>query len=109
MKKVEATISPARLDAVCDALVEQGVTGITACEIRTFEPAAHSYRYRGAEYSVPFAPRVKIETVVDDGQVARCVAAIRRGADEDDGDHVVVFTVEDAVRIRTGESAARAA
>lgn len=109
MKKVEASISPSRLDAVCEALVEQGITGITACEIRTYEPTAHGYRYRGAEFSVPFAPRVKIETVVDDGQVARCVAAIRRGVDGDDSDHVVVFTVEDAVRIRTGESAMRAA
>jgi nitrogen regulatory protein P-II 1 len=109
MKKVEATISPSRLDAVCDALVDEGITGITASEIRTYDPATHSYRYRGAEFSVPFAPRVKIETVVDDGQVARCVAAIRRNVTVDDGDHVVVFTLEDAVRIRTGESAARAA
>jgi nitrogen regulatory protein P-II 1 len=109
MKKIEATINPFELDDVRDALVELGITGMSVCEVKSFDPQAHSNWYRGAEYTISFTPRVKIEMVVEEEQLGRCLAAIKRCAGADDAARAVVLPVEDTVHIRTGEHTARAA
>ena len=107
MKKIEAIIKPFKLDEVKEALQEIGVSGITVTEARGFgRQKGHTELYRGAEYVVDFLPKVKIEVVLDDDQVDNAIEAIVDAARTDkigDG-KIFVSPVEQAIRIRTGES-----
>ena len=107
MKKVEAIIKPFRLDDVKDALFEIGVEGMTVSEVRGFgRQRGHTELYRGAEYVVDFLPKIKIEIVVAEERLSAVIDAIREAACTDrigDG-KIFVLGVEQAIRIRTGES-----
>ncbi|MGZ5935719.1 MAG: P-II family nitrogen regulator [Rhizomicrobium sp.] len=111
MKKIEAIIKPFKLDEVKEALQEVGVQGITVTEAKGFgRQKGHTELYRGAEYVVDFLPKVKIEIVVDDGRVDASVDAIQKAARTGrigDG-KIFVLNVEEAIRIRTGETGADA-
>ena len=111
MKKIEAIIKPFKLDEVKEALHEVGVKGLTVTEAKGFgRQKGHTELYRGAEYVVDFLPKVKIEIVLEDSMVERAVDAIQQAAKTDrigDG-KIFVFTVEQAIRIRTGETGADA-
>jgi nitrogen regulatory protein P-II 1 len=104
--KIEAIIRPFRLDDVKDALETLGVGGMTVTEVKGFgRQRGKSEVYRGAEYVVDFVPKVKVEVVVEDGLVDRCVDAIEKAARSGrigDG-KIFIFELKDAVRIRTGE------
>ena len=106
MKKIEAIIKPFKLDEVKEALHDVGVKGLTVTEAKGFgRQKGHTELYRGAEYVVDFLPKVKIEVVLEDGQVERAVEAIQTAAYTGrigDG-KIFVCTVEEALRIRTGE------
>ena len=106
MKKVEAIIKPFRLDEVKQALTELGVAGLTATEVKGFgRQKGHAEMYRGAEYVVDFLPKVKVEVVVKDVDVDRCIEAIVKAAKTGrigDG-KIFVVPVEEVIRIRTGE------
>lgn len=106
MKKVEAIIKPFKLDDVRAALTEAGVSGLTVSEVRGYgRQKGHTETYRGAEYNIDFLPKVKIDIVVSDDQLDRCIEAIMETAATGkigDG-KIFVFNVEQAVRIRTGE------
>ena len=106
MKKIEAIIKPFKLDEVKEALHEVGVSGITVTEAKGFgRQKGHTELYRGAEYIVDFLPKVKLEVVVDDMLAPRVVEAIEMAAKTGrigDG-KIFVTTVEEAIRIRTGE------
>ena len=107
MKKIEAIIKPFKLDEVKEALQDVGVQGLSVVEVKGFgRQKGHTELYRGAEYVVDFLPKVKIEVVLPDEQVERAVDAIIQAAKTDkigDG-KIFVTTVEQAIRIRTGES-----
>ncbi len=106
MKLVTAVIKPFKLDDVKSALKSAGVVGITVSEVRGFgRQGGHTETYRGTEYQVDFLPKVKLEIVVDDGDVAGVVDAIATAARTDKiGDGKVWVTpIDDLVRIRTGE------
>ncbi|MBV8567159.1 MAG: P-II family nitrogen regulator [Methylobacteriaceae bacterium] len=107
MKKIEAIIKPFKLDEVKEALQEIGLQGITVTEAKGFgRQKGHTELYRGAEYVVDFLPKVKIEIVVPDGTLDRAVEAIRKAAQTGrigDG-KIFVSSVEEAIRIRTGET-----
>ena len=107
MKLIKAVIKPFKLDDVREALSEIGVTGITVSEVKGFgRQKGHTELYRGAEYIVDFLPKVKVETVVDDDAVEKVIDAISRAAKTGkigDG-KIFVINVEQAVRIRTGET-----
>jgi nitrogen regulatory protein PII len=107
MKKIEAIIKPFKLDDVKEALQEAGLQGMTVTDVRGFgRQKGHTELYRGAEYVVDFLPKVKIELVLDDGQVERAVEAIKNAAHSGrigDG-KIFVSPIDDAVRIRTGET-----
>ncbi len=111
MKKIEAIIKPFKLDEVKEALHEIGLQGMTVLEAKGFgRQKGHTELYRGAEYVVDFLPKVKIELVVDDDLVERAVEAIQQAAKTDrigDG-KIFISTMDDAVRIRTGERGAEA-
>lgn len=111
MKLIKAIIKPFKLDDVREALSEIGVTGITVSEVKGFgRQKGHTELYRGAEYVVDFLPKVKIETVIDDDAVDKVIDAIRSAANTGkigDG-KIFVLNVEQAVRIRTGESGSEA-
>ncbi|MEJ0026039.1 MAG: P-II family nitrogen regulator [Rhizomicrobium sp.] len=111
MKKIEAIIKPFKLDEVKEALQEVGVQGITVTEAKGFgRQKGHTELYRGAEYVVDFLPKVKIEIVVDEGRVEASVEAIQKAARTGrigDG-KIFVLNVEEAIRIRTGETGADA-
>ena len=106
MKKVEAIIKPFKLDEVREALGEVGVAGITVTETKGFgRQKGHTELYRGAEYVVDFLPKLKLEIVTPDDQVDRVIAAITGAANTNrigDG-KIFVSSVEEAIRIRTGE------
>jgi nitrogen regulatory protein P-II 1 len=106
MKKIEAIIKPFKLDDVREALSELGVTGMTAIEVKGFgRQKGHTELYRGAEYVVDFLPKVKIELVIADDQLERCIEAITQAARTGkigDG-KIFVSSVEKVLRIRTGE------
>lgn len=106
MKKIEAIIKPFKLDEVKEALHEVGLQGITVTEAKGFgRQKGHTELYRGAEYVVDFLPKVKIEVVLDESLVERAVEAIMQAARTGrigDG-KIFVSTVEEVVRIRTGE------
>jgi nitrogen regulatory protein P-II 1 len=107
MKKVEAVIKPFRLDDVREALSEIGITGMTAIEVKGFgRQKGHTELYRGAEYVVDFLPKVKLEIVVKEDDLERCIEAITNAARTGkigDG-KIFVTSVENVVRIRTGET-----
>jgi nitrogen regulatory protein P-II 1 len=107
MKKIEAIIKPFKLDEVKEALQEAGVQGLSVIEVKGFgRQKGHTELYRGAEYVVDFLPKVKIEVVLPDAQVEAAIEAIIGAAKTDkigDG-KIFVSTVEQAIRIRTGES-----
>ena len=107
MKIVMAIIKPFKLDEVKEALQEVGVQGLSVLEVKGFgRQKGHTELYRGAEYVVDFLPKVKIDVVLDDDQVDAAIAAIVDAAKTDkigDG-KIFVSPVEQAVRIRTGET-----
>jgi len=111
MKLVMAIFKPFKLDEVRDALTGLGIQGLTVSEVKGFgRQKGQTEIYRGAEYAVSFLPKVKIEVVIEDGLVERTVDAIRKSAGTGKiGDGKIFVTpVEQAVRIRTGESGADA-
>jgi nitrogen regulatory protein P-II 1 len=107
MKKIEAIIRPFKLEEVKEALVEEGIRGLTISEIRGYgRQKGHTETYRGSEYRIEFVPKIKIEVVVEDSKVEKIVDAILKTAKSGQvGDgKIFIYNVEDAVRIRTGES-----
>ena len=107
MKKIEAIIKPFKLDEVKEALHDVGVQGLSVVEVKGFgRQKGHTELYRGAEYVVDFLPKVKIEVVVKDDDVDRCVDGILKAARTGKiGDGKIFITsVERVVRIRTGET-----
>ena len=106
MKKVEAVIKPFKLDEVKEALNEIGIQGITVSEVKGFgRQKGHTELYRGAEYVVDFIPKIKMEIIVADDVAAKVVDAIEQSAKTGrigDG-KIFVTSVEEVVRIRTGE------
>ena len=106
MKKIEAIIKPFKLDEVKEALHEIGLQGITVTEAKGFgRQKGHPELYRGADYVVDVLPKEKIEIVLDDNLVERAVEAIQQAAQTGrigDG-KIFITSVEDAIRIRTGE------
>ena len=107
MKKIEAIIKPFKLQDVKDALNALGIQGMTVTEVKGFgRQKGHTEIYRGSEYTVDFLPKVKIETVLPEGQVQAAVEAIMKAAKTGkigDG-KVFVSTIDEAWRIRTDES-----
>lgn len=111
MKKIEAIIKPFKLDEVKDALQEAGMQGITVTEAKGFgRQKGHTELYRGAEYVVDFLPKVKLEVVVEDDAVNAAVEAIQKAAHTGrigDG-KIFVSDIQEAIRIRTGETGGEA-
>lgn len=111
MKKIEAIIKPFKLEEVKDALAEVGVVGMSVSEVKGFgRQKGHTEIYRGSEYTVDFLPKVKIETVVADDAVDDAIKAITKAAGTGkigDG-KIFVLPIEQAIRIRTGESGGEA-
>jgi nitrogen regulatory protein P-II 1 len=111
MKMVEAIVKPFKLDEVKDALTKAGIQGMTVEEVKGFgRQKGHTELYRGAEYSVDFLPKVKLQVLVTDDKVATVVDAITAAAKTGkigDG-KIFVYPVEEVVRIRTGEKGADA-
>jgi len=111
MKKIEAIIKPFKLEEVKEALAEVGVQGMTVTEVKGFgRQKGHTEIYRGSEYTVDFLPKVKIEIVVDDAQADNVAAVIVKSANTGkigDG-KVFISTIEQAIRIRTGETGSSA-
>ncbi len=107
MKLVTAIIKPFKLDDVREALSEVGVQGMTVTEVKGFgRQKGHTELYRGAEYVVDFLPKVKIEAAIDDGLLDQAIEAISKSANTGkvgDG-KIFVTALEEAVRIRTGET-----
>ncbi len=111
MKLITAVIKPFKLDEVREALSEVGVKGITVTEVKGFgRQKGHTELYRGAEYVVDFLPKVKIEVGVDDAQLDTAIEAINRAAKTGKiGDGKIFITaLEQAIRIRTGETGSEA-
>ena len=111
MKKIEAIIKPLKLDDVKEALRDIGLQGFTVTEAKGFgRQKGHTELYRGAEYVVDFLPKVKIEIVLPDDMVEKAVETIRNSAKTGligDG-KIFIINVEDAIRIRTGETGTEA-
>ena len=107
MKKIEAIIKPFKLDDVKDALHEVGVKGLTVLEAKGFgRQKGHTELYRGAEYVVDFLPKVKIEVIVDEVLAPRAIEAIQQSAHTGrigDG-KIFISTIDEVIRIRTGET-----
>ena len=107
MKKIEAIIKPFKMDDVRESLAEVGVNGMTVTEVKGFgRQKGHTELYRGAEYQVDFLPKMKLEMILADEQVDRAIEAIMSTAQTGkigDG-KIFVYNVEQALRIRTGES-----
>ena len=106
MKKIEAIIKPFKLDEVKEALHDIGIQGITVLEAKGFgRQKGHTELYRGAEYVVDFLPKVKIEVVIGEDMTDRVVDAIQQAAQTGrigDG-KIFISTIDEAIRIRTGE------
>jgi nitrogen regulatory protein P-II 1 len=111
MKKVEAIIKPFKLEEVKEALSGLGIEGMTVSEVKGFgRQKGHTEIYRGSEYTVDFLPKIKIEVVVGDEQVEEAIKAVVNAAKTGkigDG-KVFVSKIEDAIRIRTGETGEQA-
>ena len=111
MKFITAIIKPFKLDDVRDALSEVGIQGLTVTEVRGFgRQKGHTELYRGAEYVVDFLPKVKLEIAIDDRQVEAAIEAISKAANTGkigDG-KIFIYSLEQVVRIRTGETGADA-
>ena len=107
MKKIEAIIKPFKLDEIKEALQDVGLQGITVIEAKGFgRQKGHTELYRGAEYVVDFLPKVKIELIVDDAQLETALEAIQKAAHTGrigDG-KIFISTIDEAIRIRTGET-----
>lgn len=107
MKKIEAIIKPFKLDEVKDAISELGIKGMTVSEVKGFgRQKGHTELYRGAEYVVDFLPKVKIELIIKDEDVQKVVGAITAAAKTGrigDG-KIFVVSVDEVIRIRTGET-----
>jgi nitrogen regulatory protein P-II 1 len=107
MKKIEAIIKPFKLDEVKEALQEVGLQGITVLEAKGFgRQKGHTELYRGAEYVVDFLPKVKVEVIVRDDALEAAIEAIRNAAQTGrigDG-KIFVSSIEEVIRIRTGET-----
>jgi nitrogen regulatory protein P-II 1 len=111
MKKIEAIVRHFKLEDVKNALIENGITGMTITEVRGFgRQKGHTEMYRGTEYRVDFVPKVKLEVVVDDSKSQVAVAAIVKAAQTGQiGDGKIFVTqLAETVRIRTGETGADA-
>jgi nitrogen regulatory protein PII len=111
MKKVEAVIRPFKLDEVKEALVEEGVRGLTITEVRGYgRQKGHTETYRGSEYRIEFVPKIKVEVVIQDNQLDKVIDAILRTAKTGQvGDgKIFISDVSDVIRIRTEESGAAA-
>jgi len=107
MKKIEAIIRPFRIDDVREALAEMGVKGMTMTEVKGYgRQKGHTELYRGSEYQIDFLPKIKLEVVVADGMADKVVDVIIKAAKTGQvGDgKIFIYNVEDAVRVRTGES-----
>lgn len=106
MKKVEAIVKPFRLDDVREALSELGITGMTATEVKGFgRQKGHTELYRGAEYVIDFLPKVKLELVIRDDMLDKCIETITNAARTGkigDG-KIFISDIQRVVRIRTGE------
>jgi nitrogen regulatory protein P-II 1 len=106
MKKIEAIVKPFKLDDVKEALNEIGIQGMTISEVKGYgRQKGHKEIYRGAEYVVDFIPKVKIEIIVDTDRADQVVEAIQKAANTGkigDG-KIFVFSVEEVIRVRTGE------
>lgn len=111
MKKIEAIIKPFKLDDVKEALQQIGIQGMTVLEAKGFgRQKGHTELYRGAEYVVDFLPKIKVEIVVDDAQAEAALEAIQKAARTGkigDG-KIFVSSIDNIIRIRTGESGAQA-
>ena len=107
MKKIEAIIKPFKLDVVKEALSDIGIYGMTVTEVNGYgRQKGHKEIYRGAEYVVDFVPKIKVEIVVNDERVQEAVDTIRNAANSGkigDG-KIFVLSVEQAIRVRTGET-----
>jgi len=107
MKKIEAIIRPFKLEDVKEALLEEGIRGLTITEVRGYgRQKGHKETYRGAEYEIEFVPKLKIEVVVDDDIAEKVIDAILKTAKTGQvGDgKIFISSIEDAIRIRTDES-----
>jgi nitrogen regulatory protein P-II 1 len=107
MKKIEAIVRHFKLEDVKNALIEQGISGMTITEVRGFgRQKGHTEMYRGTEYRVDFVPKVKVEVAVDDMKLETAVNAIIKAAQTGQiGDgKIFVSDLEETVRIRTGET-----
>ncbi|MBA4251445.1 MAG: transcriptional regulator [Chlorobiaceae bacterium] len=107
MKKIEAIIRPFKIDEVKEALIEEGIKGMTITEVRGYgRQKGHKETYRGAEYRIEFVPKIKIEIVCDDEKVDKIIDAIIKSAKTGQiGDgKIFVYNVHDVIRIRTEES-----
>ena len=111
MKKIEAIIKPFKLDEVKEALHEVGIQGITVIEAKGFgRQKGHTELYRGAEYVVDFLPKVKIEVVIEDSMLDTVVEAVQNAAKTGrigDG-KIFISSIDEAIRIRTGENGGEA-
>jgi nitrogen regulatory protein PII len=107
MKKIEAIIKPFKLDDVKEALNESGIQGMTISEVKGYgRQKGHKEIYRGAEYVVDFIPKIKLEIIVEDDWVDKVIATIKAAAHTGklgDG-KIFVYPVEQAIRVRTGET-----
>jgi len=107
MKKIEAIIRPFKLEDVREALIEEGVHGLTISEVRGYgRQKGHTETYRGSEYRIEFVPKIKIEVVIDDSKLDSVIDAISRTAKTGQvGDgKIFVSEIKDVIRIRTDES-----
>jgi nitrogen regulatory protein PII len=107
MKKIEAIIRPFKLDEVKEALVEEGIKGLTITEVRGYgRQKGHTETYRGSEYRIEFIPKIKIEVVVEANKVEKVVDAILKAAKTGQvGDgKIFISDISDVIRIRTEES-----
>ncbi|GAB4292289.1 MAG: nitrogen regulator P-II GlnB [Ignavibacteriaceae bacterium] len=107
MKKIEAIIRPFKLDEVKEALVEEGIKGLTITEVRGYgRQKGHTETYRGSEYRIEFVPKIKIEIIVKDEEADKVIDAILSHAKTGQvGDgKIFVSDIQDVIRIRTGES-----
>lgn len=111
MKKIEAIIRPFKLDEVKEALIEEGIKGLTISEVRGYgRQKGHTETYRGAEYQIEFIPKIKIEVVIDESKLEKAVEAILRSAKTGQvGDgKIFISDVKEVIRIRTEESGTHA-